>query len=110
MKIWLIPNPTINGPEKDSFDHNPLKIVLLINLSLKICAGGEGKDACDGEGGAPLVCLDKVRSYFFFGSNILFDNMVFLLFSALLVCLVFLGSRPWFPGGFLTLLLQLGSL
>ena len=87
MKIWLILNPRINGPVKDSFDHNPLKIVLLINLSLKICAGGEGKDACDGEGGAPLVCLDKVRSYFFFGSNILFDNMVFLLFSALLVCL-----------------------
>ena len=51
---------------------------MLINFSLKICAGGEGKDACDGEGGAPLVCLDKVRYYFFFGSNILFDNMVFL--------------------------------
>ena len=40
----------------------------MINLSLKICAGGEGKDACDGEGGAPLVCLDKVRSYFFFAA------------------------------------------
>ena len=26
----------------------------------KVCAGGEGKDACEGEGGAPLVCLDKV--------------------------------------------------
>ena len=69
QKIWSIANPTINGPEKDSFGHNPFKIVLMINLSLKICAGGEGKDACDGEGGAPLVCLDKVRYYFFLAAT-----------------------------------------
>jgi len=31
----------------------------------EICAGGEGKDACDGEGGAPLVCLDKTRDQYF---------------------------------------------
>ena len=42
---------------------------MLINFSLKICAGGEGKDACDGEGGAPLVCLDKVRYYFFLAAT-----------------------------------------
>ena len=29
-------------------------------MMAKVCAGGEGKDACEGEGGAPLVCLDKV--------------------------------------------------
>ena len=28
----------------------------------ELCAGGQGKDACDGEGGAPLVCLDEVRT------------------------------------------------
>ena len=29
--------------------------------SSELCAGGEvGVDACDGEGGAPLVCLDEV--------------------------------------------------
>ena len=37
----------------------------LTNWSLKpseICAGGvPGKDTCQGEGGAPLVCYDKVR-------------------------------------------------
>jgi len=27
--------------------------------SSELCAGGEGKDSCEGEGGAPLVCLDK---------------------------------------------------
>ena len=29
--------------------------------SSELCAGGEvGVDTCDGEGGAPLVCLDEV--------------------------------------------------
>ena len=30
--------------------------------SSELCAGGEvGVDTCEGEGGAPLVCLDQVR-------------------------------------------------
>jgi len=33
--------------------------------SSEVCAGGEGKDACEGEGGAPLVCLDKARDQYF---------------------------------------------
>ena len=33
---------------------------MIIKMMTKVCAGGEGKDACEGEGGAPLVCLDKV--------------------------------------------------
>ena len=32
----------------------------VLMMMAKVCAGGEGKDACEGEGGAPLVCLDKV--------------------------------------------------
>ena len=32
----------------------------VLMMMVKVCAGGEGKDACEGEGGAPLVCLDKV--------------------------------------------------
>ena len=32
----------------------------MTTMLTKVCAGGEGKDACEGEGGAPLVCLDKV--------------------------------------------------
>ena len=28
----------------------------------ELCAGGRGKDACAGEGGAPLVCLDEVST------------------------------------------------
>ena len=29
----------------------------------EMCAGGEeGIDTCEGEGGAPLVCLDEVRT------------------------------------------------
>ena len=32
-------------------------------MMMKVCAGGEGKDACEGEGGAPLVCLDKVADH-----------------------------------------------
>jgi hypothetical protein len=34
--------------------------------SSELCAGGEiGKDTCQGEGGAPLVCLDKKKDQFF---------------------------------------------
>ncbi|XP_023348171.1 serine protease 41 [Eurytemora carolleeae] len=34
--------------------------------SSEICAGGEiGKDTCQGEGGAPLVCLDKQLDQYF---------------------------------------------
>jgi len=33
--------------------------------SSEVCAGGEGRDACEGEGGAPLVCLDKARDQYF---------------------------------------------
>ena len=109
--MWLIPNPTINGPEKDSFGHNPFKIVLMINLSLKICAGGEGKDACDGEGGAPLVCLDKVRSYFFLAATsylTIWCFCCFLLFCfAWIRCdLDFSWQQPleywWLPDPFVT--------
>ena len=32
----------------------------------EICAGGEvGKDTCEGEGGAPLVCLDEHKDQYF---------------------------------------------
>jgi len=34
--------------------------------SSELCAGGEaGKDACEGEGGAPLVCLDQATDQFY---------------------------------------------
>ena len=40
----------------------------------EICAGGvRGKDTCQGEGGAPLVCYDKVYKPFFFGLGIIFS-------------------------------------
>lgn len=31
----------------------------------ELCAGGQGMDACEGEGGAPLVCLDKELDQYF---------------------------------------------
>ena len=34
--------------------------MMKMKMMTQVCAGGEGKDACEGEGGAPLVCLDKV--------------------------------------------------
>ena len=35
--------------------------------SSELCAGGEaGVDTCDGEGGAPLVCIDEVSRGNFF--------------------------------------------
>ena len=39
--------------------------------SSELCAGGEvGVDACDGEGGAPLVCLDEVGGGNRIGGNL----------------------------------------
>ena len=37
-----------------------MMMTITMMMMTKVCAGGEGKDACEGEGGAPLVCLDRV--------------------------------------------------
>ena len=50
----------------------------------ELCAGGEqGKDSCDGDGGAPLVCL--LTLFYFSAICLHFVSCLFILFLGLSV-------------------------